>query len=276
VSATSSTSSTGSTGTLTAPVLELDRVGKRFEGRNGVVEAVGEVTFGVGRGEFVSVVGPSGCGKSTLLRMLAGLDTPTSGTVSVDGTPADAVATPPGVAFQRPVLLPWRTALDNLVLPLQVGPGARRTPDAGGSEDRDRARRLLAEVGLGGFEDAFPHELSGGMQQRVALCRSLLSGSGLSLLDEPFAALDALTREDLTFVLHDLWREHRTTTLFVTHGISEAVFLATRVVVLTGRPSSVATVIEVDLPEHREPALLHDPTFVALTTRVREALHRPG
>jgi NitT/TauT family transport system ATP-binding protein len=114
------------------------------------------------------------------------------------------------------------------------------------------------------------------MQQRVALCRSLVGGSGLSLLDEPFAALDALTREDLTFVLHDLWRDHRTTTVFVTHGISEAVFLASRVVVLSGRPSQVATVVDVDLPEHREPALLHDPRFVELTTQVRAALHRPG
>ncbi|GAA1509294.1 ABC transporter ATP-binding protein [Nocardioides humi] len=260
------------TAPLAAPSLSLNGVGKRFLGRNGTVEAIGEVSFSVASGEFVAVVGPSGCGKSTLLRMLAGLDVPTQGSVSVDGTPAVSVASPPGVAFQRPVLLPWRTALENVALPSQVGPGARGSR----SVLRDRARQLLEEVGLDGFENAYPHELSGGMQQRVALCRSLLSNSGLSLLDEPFAALDALTREDLMFVLHDLWREHRTTTVFVTHGIAEAVFLASRVVVLSGRPSSVATVVEVDLPEHREPALLHDPAFVALTTSVRDALHRPG
>jgi NitT/TauT family transport system ATP-binding protein len=235
--------------------------------RSGTVEALAGVDLRVEPGEFVAVVGPSGCGKSTLLRLVAGLEAPSGGTVAVGGKP---VATPrPDVAllFQRPTLLPWRTALGNVRLPAE----ARRLDGLDRRGTEARARGLLALVGLAGWEEAYPAELSGGMQARVALARALFADPALLLMDEPFGALDALTREDLARELLRIWSERRVTVLFVTHAIAEAVYLADRVVVMTPRPGRVAGEIAIDLPRPRE-ALLDTSAFAERAAKVRALL----
>jgi NitT/TauT family transport system ATP-binding protein len=189
-------------------------------------------------------VGRSGCGKSTLLRLVAGLITPTSGEVWVGGERVQRPRPNVSLVFQRPALLPWRSVLDNVMLPAEIHRWSRR-------EFRVRARELLELVGLAGFERRLPHELSGGMQQRVAVCRSLLTSPEVLLMDEPFSALDALTREELSAGLQDLHMQLGTTIMFVTHSIDEAVLLADRVVVLTERPGRLRTVIDVDVPRPR-------------------------
>jgi NitT/TauT family transport system ATP-binding protein len=232
--------------------IALDRVGMTYEAQSGPVEALRDITFGVGRGEFVALVGPSGCGKSTLLRIVAGLRPPTAGDVTVDGRPVTRPIAQVGMVFQAPVLLKWRTVLDNVLLPAELaGLEARRY--------RDRARELLQLVGLGDFEAKLPRELSGGMQQRVSLCRALLLDPPLLLMDEPFGALDAMTRDEMNLELLRVWGESaretvgrdRKTILFVTHSIPEAVFLADRVVVMSPRPGRVARVCPVPLPRPR-------------------------
>jgi NitT/TauT family transport system ATP-binding protein len=232
--------------------IALDRVGMTYEAQSGPVEALRDITFGVGRGEFVALVGPSGCGKSTLLRIVAGLRPPTAGDVTVDGRPVTRPIAQVGMVFQAPVLLKWRTVLDNVLLPAELaGLEARRY--------RDRARELLQLVGLGDFEAKLPRELSGGMQQRASLCRALLLDPPLLLMDEPFGALDAMTRDEMNLELLRVWGESargtvgrdRKTILFVTHSIPEAVFLADRVVVMSPRPGRVARVCPVPLPRPR-------------------------
>jgi len=232
--------------------IALDRVGMTYEAQSGPVEALRDITFGVGRGEFVALVGPSGCGKSTLLRIVAGLRPPTGGDVTVDGRPVTRPIAQVGMVFQAPVLLKWRSVLDNVLLPAELaGLEAKRY--------RDRARELLQLVGLGGFEAKLPRELSGGMQQRASLCRALLLDPPLLLMDEPFGALDAMTRDEMNLELLRVWGESargtvgrdRKTILFVTHSIPEAVFLADRVVVMSPRPGRVARVCPVPLPRPR-------------------------
>jgi NitT/TauT family transport system ATP-binding protein len=232
--------------------IALDRVGMTYEAQSGPVEALRDITFGVGRGEFVALVGPSGCGKSTLLRIVAGLRPPTAGDVTVDGRPVTRPIAQVGMVFQAPVLLKWRTVLDNVLLPAELaGLEARRY--------RDRARELLQLVGLGDFEAKLPRELSGGMQQRASLCRALLLDPPLLLMDEPFGALDAMTRDEMNLELLRVWGESargtvgrdRKTILFVTHSIPEAVFLADRVLVMSPRPGRVARVCPVPLPRPR-------------------------
>lgn len=215
-----------------------------FEGRSGPVAALDAVSFDVANGEFVAVVGRSGCGKSTLLRLVAGLLTPTSGEVWVGGERVVKPRRDISMVFQRPALLPWRSVLGNVLLPVEI----HRWPRAA---YRSRALDLLELVGLAGFEGRLPHELSGGMQQRVALCRSLLTEPEVLLMDEPFSALDALTREELGAGLQDLHMALGTTILFVTHSIEEAVLLADRVVVLTERPGRVRRILDVEAPRPR-------------------------
>jgi len=215
-----------------------------FKSRDGIVEALRDITFEVAEGEFVAVVGRSGCGKSTLLRLVAGLLHPRAGEVTVDGSRVTRPRRDLAMVFQRPALFPWRTVLDNVLLPVEVF-GWRR------ANHRVRALELLELVGLAGFERKLPHELSGGMQQRAALCRSLLTQPRAMLMDEPFSALDALTREELSVQLQRIHMEHRTTILFVTHSIGEAILLADRVVVLTPRPGRVRDIIDVDIPRPR-------------------------
>jgi NitT/TauT family transport system ATP-binding protein len=232
--------------------IALDRVGMTYEAQSGPVEALRDISFGVRRGEFVALVGPSGCGKSTLLRIVAGLQPATSGAVVVDGRPVTRPIAEVGMVFQAPVLLKWRSVLDNVLLPAELaGLEPRRY--------RDRARDLLRLVGLGDFEAKLPRELSGGMQQRASLCRALLLDPPLLLMDEPFGALDAMTRDEMNLELLRVWGEagsgavgrDRKTILFVTHSIPEAVFLADRVVVMSPRPGRVARICPVRLPRPR-------------------------
>jgi NitT/TauT family transport system ATP-binding protein len=225
-------------------MIRLVDISQTFHGRAGAVEALRDIDLDVREGEFVAVVGRSGCGKSTLLRLVAGLLTPTEGEVTVDGTPVRAPRRDLSMVFQRPALLPWRSVFDNVMLPVEFF-GWRR------SAYRDRAMELLDKVGLAGFHKRLPHELSGGMQQRVALCRSLLPEPRALLMDEPFSALDALTREELSGELQRIHMEHAATILFVTHSINEAVLLADRVVVLTPRPGEVLKILDVHIPRPR-------------------------
>ncbi|WP_430788329.1 ABC transporter ATP-binding protein [Actinoplanes sp. G11-F43] len=221
-------------------MIRLDGVSRTFTGRRGMVEALRGIDLEVAEGEFVAIVGRSGCGKSTLLRLVAGLLEPTGGTVTVDTARRREIA----MQFQRPALLPWRNVLNNVLFPVEIFGWKRK-------EHVERARRLLATAGLEGFETTMPHELSGGMQQRVSLCRSLIQRPRVMLMDEPFSALDALTREELTGELQRIHMEQGTTTLFVTHSIDEAVLLADRVVVLSPRPGRIAEIVPIDVPRPR-------------------------
>jgi NitT/TauT family transport system ATP-binding protein len=225
-------------------VIRLAEVSQVFKSRSGAVEALRDITLEVNEGEFIAIIGRSGCGKSTLLRLIAGLLKPTRGTVTVDGTQVVKPRRDISIMFQRPALLPWRSVLDNMLLPMEILGGNR-------SRHLARARELLEMVGLVGFEKRLPHELSGGMQQRVALCRSLIQRPRVILMDEPFSALDALTREELSVELQRIHMELGATTVFVTHSIEEAVLLADRVVVLSPRPGQVVKVLKIDIPRPR-------------------------
>ena len=249
-------------------MIVLDGVGMTYGAASGPVEALRDVTLEVGRGELVAVVGPSGCGKSTLLRIVAGLRPPTAGTVAVDGRPVTRPIPAVGMVFQSPVLLKWRTVRDNVLLAAEL---AGLPPVA----HRARAEALLALVGLGDFADKRPRELSGGMQQRVSLCRALLLDPPLLLMDEPFGALDAMTRDELNLELLRIWGEGsraRKTIVFVTHSIAEAAFLADRVVVMTPRPGRIACTVAVPLPRPRTVATRAAPEFGALVLALHEAL----
>ena len=238
---------------------------RRFAASGGGVEALAGCSLEVAAGSFTVIIGPNGCGKSTLLRLVAGLLLPTAGDVTVNGLaprPGDGRA---GLAFQQPRLIPWRTTLDNVALPLELA-------GASVAERRTRASEALERVGLGGAARLRPRELSGGMAQRAALARALIADPPVLLLDEPFSALDALTRETFDSELQRLWIERQRTVIFVTHSVSEAVALADRVVVMTPRPGRVARVVEVDLPRPRPAELLGDPRAAELAAEVREAL----
>jgi NitT/TauT family transport system ATP-binding protein len=231
-------------------MIRLDGVGQVFDGREGRVTALEKIDLHVRGGEFVTLIGRSGCGKSTLLRLIAGLLPPTSGTVQVAGEPVTGPRRDVSFMFQRPALLPWRTVLSNVMLPVEIDKGS------GGSSRnkasyRDRAHQLLELVGLQGFERRLPHELSGGMQQRVSLCRSLIRDPQVMLMDEPFSALDALTRTELSEELQRIKMELSTTIVFVTHSIEEAVVLADRVVVLTPRPGRMREIVDIGIPRPR-------------------------
>jgi NitT/TauT family transport system ATP-binding protein len=225
-------------------MIQLLDVTRTFRGRTGVVEALHDITFDVAAGEFVAVVGRSGCGKSTLLRLVAGLLEPTRGSVYIDTTPVTAPRRDVSMMLQRPALLPWRSVLDNVLLPIEVFGWRRR-------EYLDHAHELLSMVGLDGIQRRLPHELSGGMQQRVALCRSLIQRPRVMLMDEPFSALDALTREELSVELQRIHMELSSTVVFVTHSIDEAVLLADRVIVLSPRPGHIQKILDIDIPRPR-------------------------
>jgi NitT/TauT family transport system ATP-binding protein len=210
----------------------------------GGVEAIRDVTFHVAPGEFLTLLGPSGCGKSTLLMMVAGLLSPSSGEVTIDGARVEAPRPDVGIVFQSPTLLPWRTVLGIVLIPFEMLRRPRR-------EWEDRARELLAMAKLGDFVDKLPHELSGGMKQRVAICRALIHDPKLLLMDEPFSALDALTRDQMGQELLRIWERYRKTVVFVTHSIREAVFLSDRVLVMSSRPATIAFETAIKLPRPR-------------------------
>ena len=238
----------------------------RYASRTGPpIAALERVTLTVGENEFVALVGPSGCGKSTLLRLMAALVTPTSGTVRFEGTLLDAPHPAIGVVFQDPVLLPWRNVIDNVLLPVETL-RLRRAAHV------PEARRVLQMVGLHGFEQRMPHELSGGMRQRVAICRGLITRPRALLLDEPFAALDAMTREELGFELLRIWERQRTTMVFVTHSVPEAILLSDRVVVLSARPGRIVRIEPVVLPRPRTLGMQFTPEFKAHSDAIRAAI----
>jgi NitT/TauT family transport system ATP-binding protein len=246
--------------------VELAGVSVRFRSRRSQTTALDGVALCVGVGEFVTIVGPSGCGKSTLLKIVAGLFRPTAGEVTVLGRPVTGPQKNIGFVFQRAALLEWRGARRNILLQAEMRGMDRR-------EAGRRADELIELTGLRGFERALPHELSGGMQQRVALCRALLHRPPVLLMDEPFGALDALTREQLNEEVNRIWRETGTTILLVTHSITEAVFLGTRVLVMSPRPGRILRAFEVDLPRVRQYAgVMSDPMFDRLSTDVRAVL----
>ncbi|WP_375002083.1 ABC transporter ATP-binding protein [Aeromicrobium sp. CTD01-1L150] len=213
-------------------------------------------------GEFVAIVGVSGCGKTTLLRILAGLTVATEGEVRIGDRRVDAPHQDVSMMFQAPTLLPWRRIFDNVMLPLDL----RTAP---GPAEKDKVTALLDNVGLGDFHDRYPHELSGGMQQRAALCRALMTAPDVLLLDEPFGALDAMTRDQMNLDLNAVWRRQRVTTVLITHSISEAVFLAKRVVVMSPRPGRVTDVIDVPLPDERSAELMGTPEFTRTVAKIR-------
>ncbi len=251
--------------------ITLEGVGLTYATTSGPVEAVRGISVGVRRGELVALVGPSGCGKSTLLRIVAGLRRATAGAVGVDGRPVVRPLREVGMVFQAPVLLKWRRILDNVLLPAEL---AGRDPRA----YVERAHDLLRLVGLGDFATKYPAELSGGMQQRASLCRALLLDPPLLLMDEPFGALDAMTRDEMNVELLRVWGEARTgdgarkTILFVTHSIAEAIFLADRVVVMTPRPGRVARILDIPLPRPRTVETRGSLEFGQLSLEIYQAL----
>ena len=246
-----------------APLIRVDELEKRFKSRQGDdVLALTGIELDVRRSEFLSVVGPSGCGKSTLMRIVAGLLGPTKGTVMLGGKPVTGPSNDVGIVFQAATLLAWRTVIENALLPTQL---QKRDPAA----SRARVERLLKLVGLEGFERKYPFELSGGMQQRVSICRALSHNPSILLMDEPFGALDAMTREQMNLELMHIWSDEKKTVMFITHSIPEAVFLADRVVVMTPRPGRIARLIEVDLPRPRHAATLAEAYFGELCGKIR-------
>ena len=245
------------------PILEAESLRMTFaDPDRAAFLALDGMSLAVSEGEFLAVVGPSGCGKSTLLRLLAGLLQPISGNVSFRGQPLTAPRREIGFVFQRANLMPWRTALQNITLALEIS----HMPKA---EIATRARELVTLVGLDGFAGAYPRQLSGGMQQRVALARALIHEPSILLLDEPFGSLDALTRERMNAELLRIWTVHQRTVVMVTHSISEAVFLADRVLVMSPRPGRVRAEFAVNLPRPRPLALTSEPEFMALARAVR-------
>jgi NitT/TauT family transport system ATP-binding protein len=250
--------------------IEVSDLGKTYQTRRGAVEAVRRATFSVDRGEFVSLVGPSGCGKSTILHIVAGLLDFEGGDVKMAGSPAKAGRRDVGIMLQRPVLFPWRTVTDNVLLPTRVFKIDRRGEQR--EQVRKRARELLKLVGLEGFEEKYPWELSGGMQQRASLARLLVFEPEILLMDEPFAALDEFTRERLNSELAHLHEALGRTVLYVTHNIQEAVFLSDRVVVMKPRPGEVLEIVDIPLERPRRIEMVAEAETAALVARIRRRL----
>jgi NitT/TauT family transport system ATP-binding protein len=232
--------------------------------------ALSNASVSIERGDFVAVVGPSGCGKSTLLKLIAGLITPTRGTVRVDDRPVSKPVSGVGMAFQNSTLLPWRNIRDNVLLPLEIVKPFRNEPKSKRSYRRERAEALLASVGLAQFGDRMPWQLSGGMQQRAQICRALIHEPSILLLDEPFGALDAFTREELWGVLQSLWLQRKCTVVLVTHELREAVFLCDAVHVMSARPGRLIASKKIDLPRPRTLKSTFEPAFVQYVQMCRD------
>lgn len=248
-------------------VIDIKNLSLTFETNDGPVHALSDIDLSIGEGDFVSLIGPSGCGKTTLLRVIADLEAPTGGTISVNGmSPEEArLKRAYGYVFQAAALYPWRTIADNIALPLEIMGFAK-------GERAERIRRNMELVNLAGFERKYPWQLSGGMQQRASIARALSFDPDLLLMDEPFGALDEIVRDHLNEQLLKLWAKTRKTVVFVTHSIPEAVFLSTRIVVLCPRPGRIYDVIESDLPRERTLDIRETPEFLKIAHRVREGL----
>jgi NitT/TauT family transport system ATP-binding protein len=249
------------------PVIRAQGLNLTFQTGDGPVHALRDVNLTIDRGEFVSFIGPSGCGKTTFLRVVADLEQPTSGTITVNGMTPDAArrARAYGYVFQQAGLYPWRTIERNVTLPLEIMGYSR-------AEQRERAARVLKLVELGGFEKKFPWQLSGGMQQRASIARALAFDADILLMDEPFGALDEIVRDRLNEELLELWARTQKTTLFVTHSIPEAVFLSTKIVVMSPRPGRITDVIDSPLPRERPLDIRDSAEFIQIAHRVREGL----
>ncbi|MDR2998235.1 MAG: ABC transporter ATP-binding protein [Microbacterium sp.] len=258
------------TQTQTRTALEIDDVAITFASKRGQVSALSGVDLTVGEGEFITIAGPSGCGKSTLLKAVAGLTLPSAGSIRLNGEMVTAPRQDIGFVFQRAALLEWRNVRGNILLQAEMRGMDMKKANA-------RADELIEMTGLTGFEKAMPFELSGGMQQRVSLCRALLHEPRVLLMDEPFGALDALTREKMNVELNRIWARTGTTVLLVTHSVAEAVYLASRVIVMSPRPGRILEEHRVDLPAERGYAeVLETPEFHRISSRVRELLGSPG
>ena len=251
-------------------MIKLKDIGKTYSAQSGdLVVALQDVNLDIRQSEFVTLVGPSGCGKSTVLKLIGGIIQPSSGALYVDGKLLVKPSREIGMVFQRPVLLPWRSVLENVLYPFEM---------LGWNIDDhlEEAHRLIKLVGLDGFQDALPQELSGGMQQRVSICRALVYDPKLLLMDEPFGAVDAMTREEMCFEVLRIWQERRKTVVFVTHSIPESVFLADRVVVMASRPGRIVLDLRIDLPRPRTLDMEFTAAFKAYTDAVRAAIYSPG
>jgi ABC-type nitrate/sulfonate/bicarbonate transport system ATPase subunit len=246
-------------------VIEVKGLTKQMPSTQGILDVLDGVDLEVGRGEFLSIIGPSGCGKSTLLNIVAGLDVPSAGDVALDGDTANPRLGRVAYMQQKDLLMPWRSVLENAVLGLEVA-GVQR------GEARQRAQALVGQFGLSGFEEAYPSALSGGMRQRVAFLRTILAERDVLLLDEPFGALDALTRSQMHEWLLELWAGFGKTIVLVTHDVDEAVFLSDRVYVMTARPGKVKRVLDVDLPRPRTLDLVTDPRFTTVKAELLRAI----
>jgi NitT/TauT family transport system ATP-binding protein len=251
------------------PFVEIDDVSLTYRGASEGVPALRGTTLRVERGGFAAVVGPSGCGKSSLMRLVTGLIRADSGRIAVAGKLVDRPISLAGMAFQNPNLLPWRKVIDNLLLPLEIVQPYRGRFRAEKAAYRERAEKLLAAVGLSGFGHRYPWELSGGMQQRVSLCRSLIHEPALLMLDEPFAALDAFTREELWCVMRDLWQRIGFTVILVTHDLREAAFLADIVHVMSARPGRIVMSRPIDLPRPRDLDICFEKHFTDIVHELR-------
>lgn len=253
---------------MTTPVVSLQNVTKIFgEGKDNQTVALQQINLDIQQSQFVSLIGPSGCGKSTLLRLVGDLISPSAGSVLVNGKAAHQARVDQdyGIVFQAPVLYEWRSVIKNVQLPLELRGYGRRERD-------ERAREMLALVELDGFERHYPWQLSGGMQQRASIARALAIRPALLLMDEPFGALDEMTRERMNMELHDIWQRTGTTVIFVTHSIAEAVFLSTQVVVMSARPGRITRVLEIDLPLPRSYETREETRFFELVNAVRDSL----
>ena len=251
------------------PIIEIVGVSKTYRTRDGDVPSLRPVDFAIHDGEFVVAVGPSGCGKTTLLKMIAGLLPPSEGQIQIDGRPVTRPHGGVGIVFQTAMLLPWRNILRNVMMPVEVKKLPVSTYEA-------RARALLRLTGLEGFENKYPWQLSGGMQQRVSICRALVHDPKIVLMDEPFGALDAMTREHMNVELMRIQRETKKTILLITHSIPEAVFLANRVVVMTPRPGKIAAIYDVPLPSIRTLDMMSSTAFMEMTQKLRHHFSDAG
>lgn len=248
------------------PKILVEDLHKSYLTSGGRISALQDINLAIGKDEFIALVGPSGCGKSTLLRIVSALIRPSKGKILIDGAPLTGPSKEVGIVFQQAVLLPWRTVLDNVLLPTEI-----LRIDA--TKSRARSYELLKMVGLSGFEMRYPHELSGGMQQRVAICRALIHNPSMLLMDEPFAALDAMTREELGLELLRIWSMEKKTIIFVTHNISEAILLADRVVAMSPRPGRISEIVSVELPRPRTLDMEFSAQFKAYWDRIRAVIN---